>query len=285
MSAELFTVPGLGWTITAYGLGVGAALVSSWFASLVLARRDKLPTESLGTVFVAAAIVGLFTARAAFLVQQEQALTLEALRSLPAGGSAVFGGLVGALATSALGCARLRVPLSAWLDCAAPAVALGAVFERIGAFAVGGDFGRYVAPGDFGHVFGVTYPPGTPPYLLHVSTLQRLPGVSEASSAPIHPVQLYLALTCALAAGLGLWLRGRRRFSGEVALAVLGVFVLGRAVLFEPLRFGASPEVLGPLHLQQVSGLGILAALALCWRLLRAGGRRHWEGGPWSRPA
>lgn len=282
MATELFTVPGLGWSITAYGVGVAAALISSWLAALVLARRDRLPSEALGTVFVLAAIAGLFAARVSFLVQQDQPLTLAALRSLPAGGMAVFGGLVVALGVTALGCARARTPALAWLDCAAPAVALGAVFERLGAFVVGGDFGMYVGPGDFGHVFGVTYPPGSAPFALHAATLQGLPGFSESASAPIHPVQLYLALCCAAAGGLGLWLRGRRGFSGQVFLAVTAVFVLGRAVLLEPLRYGASPVVLGPLHLQQLSGLGLLAALALCWRLLRARGRRQWEGGPWS---
>lgn len=288
MAPELFTLPGLGWPVTAYGLGIGAALVSAWLLALVLARRDRLPSESLGTVFVLSAIVGLLAARASHLAQTGQSLDLASLRTLPAGGLSLFGGMVGALVVSALGCARSRVPLLAWLDCAAPAFALGAVFERVGAFVAGADFGVYVAPGDWGHALAVRYPPGTPVYQLHAVTLQGLPGVSESASAPVHPVQLYTALFGLLALVVAVWLRRRRRFSGQVFLAVLALFLLGRAVLLEPLRFGASPPVLGPLRLAQVSGLGLLVVIGAAHWLLagraasRPDGMRFWEGGPWS---
>jgi phosphatidylglycerol:prolipoprotein diacylglycerol transferase len=288
MAPELFTLPGLGWAITPYGLAVAVALVASWLTALVLARRDRLPSELLGTVFVLAAIAGLLAARAGYLLQQGQALEFSALRSLPAGGLAVFGGLFAALAVSAIGCRRFRVPTLAWLDCLAPALALGGVIERVGAFFSGADFGMYVGPGDFGHVLSVTYPAGSPAFLLHSAAFHGLPGLSESTSAPVHPVQLYLAATCAAALLAGAWLRRRRRFSGQVFLAVAAVFLLGRAVLFEPLRFDASPLALGPLRLQQVSGLGLLAAIAVAWQLLsaRAAARpreaRQWEGGPWT---
>lgn len=288
MAPELFTLPGLGWAITPYGLAVAVALVTAWLFSLLLARRDKLPTEVLGTVFVLSAIGGLLAARATYLLQQGQALELSHLRSLPAGGLAVFGGLFAALAVAAIGCRRFRVPTLAWLDCWAPAVALGGVLERVGAFFAGADFGMYVGPGDFGHVLGVTYPAGSPAFLLHTAAFPGLPGLSEATSAPVHPVQLYLAATCAAALGVGLLMRRLRRFSGQTFLAVAAVFLIGRAVLFEPLRFDASPLTLGPLRLHQVSGLGLLLAAAVAWWMLSARAAaqpdvaRQWEGGPWT---
>ncbi|HEY8376557.1 MAG TPA: prolipoprotein diacylglyceryl transferase family protein, partial [Nannocystis sp.] len=232
MAPELLTIPGLGVPVTVYGAAVALALVLAWALSLSLARRDRLPTEAVGLVFVIGALIGLFAARVGYLVQASLPLDATSLRALPAGGLAVFPGLFVALPVMALACRRWRVPALAWLDCAAPAIALGGAIERVGAFFAGADFGRYVGPGDFGHALSVTYPPGSPAYVLHVSTLHGLPGVSEASSAPVHPVQIYLALTCALAGGLGLWLRGRRRFSGQVLLLVAAVFLLGRAVLF-----------------------------------------------------
>jgi phosphatidylglycerol:prolipoprotein diacylglycerol transferase len=285
MAPELFTVPGLGWAITAYGLGVALALVTAWLTSLLLARQDRLPTEPLGMIFVLSAIAGLFAARAAYLVQIDQPVTFAALRSLPSGGMAVFGGLFAALVVTAIGCRRWKIPLLAWLDCAAPAVALGAIFERVGAFFAGGDFGNYVPPGDLGHALAVTYPQGSPAYLLHGATLQGLPGVSTAGSLPVHPVQLYLAVTCAVALAVGLWIRRRRRWSGQTFLAVSAVFLIGRAVLFEPLRYGASPQVLGPLRLQQISGLGLLLAIAVAASMLARRGLKLWEGGPWSPKA
>lgn len=291
MAPELFTLPGLGWAITPYGLAVAVALVAAWVTSLVFARSDRLPTEALGMVFVVSTLVSLLAARAGFLLQQGQALELTALRSLPAGGLVVFSGLLAALAVSAIGCRRVGAPTLAWLDCFAPAVALGGVFERIGAFFAGADFGMYVGPGDFGHVLSVTYPEGSPAFLLHTAAFHGLPGLTESASAPVHPVQLYVAATCALAVAVGLYARRSRRCSGQVFLAVAAVFLLGRAVLLEPLRFDASPLVLGPLRLQQVSGLGLLAAIAIGWQMLAARARvrpaaaRQWEGGPWTPPA
>jgi len=287
MAPELFTLPGLGWAITPYGLAVAVALVSSWLVALVLARRDKLPTEVLGMVFVLSALAGLFTARAGYLLQQGQALELSHLRALPAGGLAVFGGVFAALAVAAIGCRRFGVPTLAWFDCWAPAVALGGVIERVGAFFAGADFGMYVGPGDLGHVLSVTYPAGSPAFMLHTAAFPGLPGLTETASGPVHPVQLYLAATCAVALLVGLVLR-RRRFSGQAFLAVAAVFLLGRAVVFEPLRFDASPLAVGPLRVQQVSGLGLLLVIALAWRMLaaRAAARpteaRQWEGGPWT---
>ncbi|MDC0719590.1 prolipoprotein diacylglyceryl transferase [Nannocystis bainbridge] len=288
MAPELFTLPGLGWAITSYGLAVAVALVTAWLVSLLLARRDKLPPEVLGTVFVLSAIAGLLAARAGHLLQQGQGLELSHLRSLPAGGLAVFGGLFAALAVATIGCRRFQVPTLAWLDCWAPAVALGGVIERVGAFFAGADFGMYVGPGDLGHGLGVTYPAGSPAFLLHTAAFPGLPGLTETTSAPVHPVQLYLAATCVVAAGAGFLLRRFRRFSGQPLLAVAAVFLLGRAVVFEPLRFDASPLTLGPLRLQQVSGLGLLLAVAVAWWMLSARAAaqpklaRQWEGGPWT---
>jgi prolipoprotein diacylglyceryltransferase len=79
---------------------------------------------------------------------------------LPSGGMTVFGGAFAALLVSAIGCRRIGVPLLAWLDCVAPAFALGAICERVGALLAGGDFGRYVGAGDLGHALAISYPAG-----------------------------------------------------------------------------------------------------------------------------
>jgi phosphatidylglycerol---prolipoprotein diacylglyceryl transferase len=287
---QLFTVPGTDFVITAYGLGMGLALVGAWVWALLLARQDRLPTDRLGTVFVVAVLFGLLGARAVWLLQHAHALTLDELRNLPAGGMTVFGGAVLAVIVCAVGARRIGVPLLAWFDCVAPAFALGAVFERIGALLAGGDFGRYVGPEELGHAFAVTYPPGSPAFVLHTVTLQGLPGVSEVASAPVHPVQAYEALVAALAVGVALRLRRTRVYSGQVFFWTIGVFVAGRALL-EPLRHDASPEVLGPVRLAQISGLGLLLVLAIAAAVQRgraaatAGGLRWWEGGPWSPKA
>jgi prolipoprotein diacylglyceryltransferase len=284
MHPLLFTVPGTEFVVSAYGFFMGLALIVAWVLSLLLARADRLPSDRLGTVFVVAALLGLLCARAVWLQQQGLSLTLDTLRMLPSGGMTVFGGAFAALLVSAIGCRRAGVPLLAWLDCLAPAFALGAICERIGALLAGGDFGRYVGAEDFGHSLAISYPPGAPAYILHMVTLQGLPGVSEAGSAPVHPVQAYEAALAVVALWVAVWVRRRRQHSGQVFFAAMAVFVAGRALL-DPLRHDASPEVFGPLRLAQISGLGLLLVLWIASRVAAANGVRAWEGGPWSKPA
>lgn len=284
MHPLLFTVPGTEFVVSAYGFFMGLALVSAWVVALLLARGDRLPSDRLGTVFVVGAVLGLLCARAVWLQQQGQPLTAETLRMLPSGGMTVFGGAFAALLVSAIGCRRIGVPLLAWLDCVAPAFALGAICERVGALLAGGDFGRYVGAGDLGHALAISYPPGSPAFILHAVTLQGLPGVSEMGSAPVHPVQGYEATLALLTLLVALWIRRRRRYSGQVFFAAMAVFVAGRALL-DPLRHDASPEVFGPLRLAQISGLGLLLVLWIASRVAAGAGLRAWEGGPWSKPA
>lgn len=287
MHPELFTVPGTSVVVSSYGFFMGLALVGAWILSLALARRDRLPVDRLGTVFVVSAIVGLVCARAIWLLQQGMPFGLAELRQLPSGGMTVFGGAFAALLVSVIGCRRAGVPLLAWLDCVAPGFAFGAISERVGALLAGGDFGHYVGPDELGHALAISYPPGSPAFLLHSVSLQGLPGVTAAGSAPVHPVQGYEALLAALTLLVALWVRRNRRHSGSAFFAAMAVFVAGRALL-DPLRHDASPEVLGPLRLAQVSGLGLLLVLWIA-SLVQAGraratpgGLRAWEGGPWS---
>lgn len=284
MHPLLFTVPGTEFVVSAYGFCMGLALVSAWVVALLLARGDRLPSDRLGTVFVVGAVLGLLCARAVWLQQQGQPLTAETLRMLPSGGMTVFGGAFAALLVAAIGCRRIGVPLLAWLDCVAPAFALGAICERVGALLAGGDFGRYVGAEDLGHALAISYPPGSPAFILHAVTLQGLPGVSELGSAPVHPVQGYEATVALLTLLVALWIRRRRRYSGQVFFAAMAVFVAGRALL-DPLRHDASPEVFGPLRLAQISGLGLLLVLWIASRVAAGAGLRAWEGGPWSKPA
>lgn len=287
MHPELFMFPGTAAVVSSYGFFMGLALVGAWILSLTLARRDRLPVDRLGVVFVVSAIVGLLCARAIWLLQQGMPIGLAELRQLPSGGMTVFGGAFAALLVSLVGCRRAGVPLLAWLDCVTPGFAFGAISERVGALLAGGDFGHYVGPDELGHAFAISYPPGSPAFLLHSVSLQGLPGVSAAGSAPVHPVQGYEALLALLTLLVALWVRRTRRHSGSVFFAAMAVFVAGRALL-DPLRHDASPEVLGPLRLAQVSGLGLLLVLwvASLVQASRAattkGGLRAWEGGPWS---
>jgi len=266
MRPILVEIPGLGWELQSYGVVMGLALLVAWFVALSRARRDGLPSESLGMLFVFAAFAGIVGARGLWLAQHPN--VSGSLFNLPAGGLNIAGGVLAALVVTAIGCVRRGVSTAAWLDAVAPGFAVGLVIEGIGAFLAGSEFGRYVAPGDFGYALAVRYPAGSPVHDYHEHLMAGLPTFTAELSAPVHPVQLYAAVMGLAILGIAVAIRRRRSYPGQVAVAVLAAFVVSRLMIEDPLRFDASPEIYG-MRLSHVSGAGLLLVLALTAGLLR----------------
>ncbi|MCA9690228.1 MAG: prolipoprotein diacylglyceryl transferase [Myxococcales bacterium] len=286
MHPTLFTVPGAGWEVQAYGALMGLALLLGWYVTLRLARADLLPTDRVGTLYVVSIVAGILGGRAHWMLQQPTPFEWSRLVALPAGGLSVVGGIFCALVASAIYCARARLPWFAVMDCGAPAFSVGVIIERIGAFLAGADFGAYVGPRDVGYDLAVRYPAGTPVYRFHRVTLDGMDAVSDVASAPVHPTQLYAAGMAVITLLVALWLRRRRRFSGQVFFAVFGLYVIARMIVEEPLRYDAVPDLLGPLRTSMVSALGLCLILAIAYQLRDSRARREdlqqWRGGPWT---
>ena len=267
MRPILFEIPGLGWELQSYGVAMGLALLVAWFVALDRARRDGLPSESLGMLFVFAAFAGIVGARGLWLLQHPSVSA--SLFNLPAGGLSIAGGVVAALIVTAIGCLRRGVSTLSWLDAVAPGFAAGLVVEGVGAFLAGSEFGRYVAPGDLGYGLAVQFPAGSPVHDYHEHLMAGLPTFTAELSAPVHPVQLYAAAMGLVILGIALVVRRRRSYPGQVALVTLAGFVISRLVVEDPLRFDASPELSGVFRLGHASALGLLLVLFLVSGLLR----------------
>ena len=267
MRPILVEIPGLGWELQSYGVAMGLALLVAWFVALGRARRDGLPSESLGMLFVFAAFAGIVGARGLWLLQHPN--VGGSLFTLPAGGLSIAGGVVAALVVTAVGCLRRGVSTASWLDAVAPGFAAGLTIEGIGAFLAGSEFGRYVAPGDLGYALAVRFPAGSPVHDYHEHLMAGLPTFTADLSAPVHPVQLYAAAMGLVIFGIAVVVRRRRSYPGQVAVAVLAAFVVSRLLIEDPLRFDASPELSGVLRLGHVSAAGLLLVLALAAGILR----------------
>jgi phosphatidylglycerol:prolipoprotein diacylglycerol transferase len=267
MRPILLELPGLGWPLQSYGVAMGVALLLAWFIALDRARRDGLPTETLGMNFVVSAFAGVLGARALYLVQHPGATG--GLFTLPAGGLAVAGGMVAALLVTSVACARRKISTFAWLDAVAPGFAVGYIVERIGAYLAGAEFGRYVGQGDVGYALRVQFPAGTPIHDYHQQLMKGLPTFTPELSAPVHPVQLYAAAMGLVILAIAIVVRRRRRYVGQVAIATLTAFIIARWGIEDPLRFDASPVIYNPLRLGHLSALGLLVILAAVAGLLR----------------
>ncbi|MCR9163610.1 MAG: prolipoprotein diacylglyceryl transferase [Nannocystaceae bacterium] len=279
MKPVLFTLPGLGWEIQAYGFFVALALIVAWAQTLRLSRAAGLDPKALGPVFVASSAAGILGARAAWVVQHPQAYEgVGSLVALQAGTMAPFAGVVVAMVVGGAWVTRLKIGPWAWYDILAPAMALGLVFERLGAFFAGSAFGRYAPDA----ALSIRFPAGAPAHLQHLRTLANLMRPGALESLPVHPVQLYAAALGVVGVGLCLWVRRRKTFDGQVFLSFGMFYLVARSFVEEPLRADAPAGVLGPLNTGQVGSLVMLCVLAVAYRLLE---RRTLSSAPRSRPA
>jgi phosphatidylglycerol:prolipoprotein diacylglycerol transferase len=273
--------------IHAYGFFIAVALIVGWITSLKFARDDKLPADQLGTNYVISVAAGLLGGRAMWLMGNRDGTTSEllgAMIQLEAGGLSGFGGVLVGLIVTGLLCQNKKVPTWAWLDCVAPAFLLGVVLERVAAFLSGTDFGHYVDPNFF---LSVQFPAGSPVYEIQRRDLTGL-RMGPDQSLPVHPSQLYAAGAAAVGALLSFVLRAKRRYSGQVALFAIGFYGVVRYVIEDPFRYDATPEVLGPLSLGQITG-AVLVAVVVATHVSRTkrlaedpSGLVQWTGGPWT---
>lgn len=282
----MLRLPGLDWEVQSYGLLLALALVLAWVIVVSLGRRDHLPVGPLGTAYVLGTSLGLVGARISWILQRpgEASAAAPELFVLRADELAPLAGVVVAGLVAGLHVMRRRIPVMAFFDVAAPALAAGAMLERLGALLAGTGYGDYAPT----LPWAIRFPAGSPAYVEHQRALAGLLPAGAEASLPVHPTQLYALVLAGVALGVGLWLRRRRTFSGQVFLGTAIAYLVGRALVEEWFRADAGAATLGPLGSAQVSALVLVGALGVVWwarsRLAaeRPQAFRPWEGGRWS---
>ena len=249
MHPILFTVPGFDLPIRSFGVMVAAAfLLGSAIWSRLLARygddpeHDPERSSQVGLWVLVGILVG---ARALYVTvevfrywaaedgagmvgRQFVESPLEILK-IWQGGLVMYGAMFGGALFGALSSRRVGLALPSALDTAAVASAFGLAVGRVGCLLVGDDFGAIV-PAKYQNLpFPIT---------LHVPALEDLPPASLfASSQPpvagevLWATQPWMTLNAILLGCLGLWLLKRRRYRGQVALRLLALYAVGRAVI------------------------------------------------------
>ena len=282
---HLFTLPGLGWEIQGYGLFLALALLLAWGLTLSFGRKDRLPPGPLGTAFVLASGLGLVGARIGWILQRPgdtgAGIELFALRSDEL---APFVGVTVAAIVGGLYLMRRRIPAVAGYDVAAPAFMAALMVERLGALMAGTGYGR-VAPE---LPWAIRFPAGSPAFIEHQRTLTAMFPIDATESLPVHPTQIYGLLVAGAALWVGLWLRKRRTYSGQVVLGTLITYLLGRSFIEEWFRADAAGASLGPLSSGQVAAVVLAASMVVIMRaraalaVHRPAEFRPWEGGRWT---
>jgi len=141
------------------------------------------------------------------------------------GGLAYYGGFIGALAMAVFLLRRDRFPFWKAADMAGFAVPLGLGFGRIGCLLAGCCFGVRTDS-----VLGLSFPPNSPASQTQFK-LGELATENHVSHA-VHPTQIYeSAVSFAIAAFCLLYVHGRKRYDGQVFVAFMVLYAIGRFVL------------------------------------------------------
>lgn len=184
--------------ITSFGVMVAvAALVGLWLFRRELVRSHvPLEAADAGLWGVAGGLAGAKLLWIAEHVGEQPVAALLFAR----GGLSWYGGLVGGVGAGLIVLVWHRLPITATLAAATPALAFGHLLGRIGCFLVGDDYGR---PSDL--PWAIAFPEGLPP-----------------TTVPVHPTQVYEAL---FLGWLG-WMLLRWRRRGTSDRVVLGRYLV-----------------------------------------------------------
>ena len=247
------------FTFYTFGLLLAAAYTAALWWLIREGRREGLDVDqltSLGFWAIAGAIIG---ARVLMIVRAlpEYAAAPSELFSTSVLTSAgdFYGGFLGALVASAL-FFRRHPGLPFWraADACAPAIALGQAIGRIGCFMAGDDYGRVTSV-----PWAVTF---TDPDAARIG--------GAPLGVPLHPVQLYESVVCAVLFVALVRLIRRKHFDGEVILAYTLAYAIARFVI-EFFRGDADRGFLfgGSLSTSQFIAAILGPAAIVLWRLRR----------------
>ena len=247
MLPKLIELPN-GFFLPAYGVLVAAAfLVAIWMAAR-LARQAGIGADAVTGLGVNAALGGLIGAKLLLIFEnfdqyRSDPGSLFTLATLQSGG-VFFGGLIAAVGVAWYTIRSKKLPLYTTLDCFAPGIALGHAIGRLGCFAAGCCWGR-----ECDRAWAVTF---TNP------AAAELTGVPLG--VPVHPTQLYEAVSQFVLAGLLLRAWGRPHEPGRIFGYYLAGASLARLIVdFFRAHESANPWG-GPLSVAQYVALGLGAA-------------------------
>ena len=248
--AELL-VPGYAFMLVLGSL-LGAIIIVDEARRAGFSRRDAL------TVLSIAYAAGLAGAGLVPLLQGV-AVWLERGHFAAPTGMAAYGGLIGGVTGGSIALVRMRLDVWRFLDASAPGVGLGYFFARLGCLSAGCDFGKVTTSR-----IGIVFPPGSFAFRDHVAS--GLVSPEAAGSLPVHPTQLYAALSGVLLYAMARALPNQG--DGRRFVAVVLGYALMRSFI-ELFRGDASRGHVGPLSLSQTLAIMTVVLTLALWRRRR----------------
>jgi len=266
-----------GRPIFSYGVMLGISFMLGWSLCAFIAERERFERKLVSSTLFWVIVASLVGARLFHFAFDDRGagsgnLLIEFFK-FSEGGLVAYGGYIGGIVMAWLYLWYKGESFLAFADTAAPAMALGLGFTRIGCFLYGCDYG-IASDAPIAAHFPRWEDPGAALYLHGHSPsfedqLRRgLVGLDQAAATGVHATQLYESLTGFVLFGALVLLRRHKRFDGQILLAFLVLYGIARFCL-EIIRGDADRGVgwLGTgLSTSQIISLALVLLAALLWR-------------------
>ncbi len=238
-------------SVYAWGFSLSVAILLGTLISIRLARCIGISSDKLLDLAIVLVIGGVVGARLFYVLVYEPAyFRQEPLQifALWQGGMVYYGALIGGFITGTWYVIRKKLPFWRLADVVAPSLALGYGIVRIGCFLRGCCYGKPT-----GSFLGVVFP--------------YIEGISYPDGVLRYPTQLFSAGLGFILFGLLLYLWKKKRFDGQVFLAFLIIYSIGRSIIE---YFRENLLVFGNITVSQLlSALIIVPAVIFYWRRSR----------------
>jgi phosphatidylglycerol:prolipoprotein diacylglycerol transferase len=234
-------------TVYAYGFFIALGFVFGLLFATLSARKEGIPFDQVVDLFFYAVLSAIIGSRALFVL-----INLDLYRKNPLeifkiweGGLVFYGGLILAVGVS-IGYMKWH-RLSIWklADLFSPSIAMGLVLGRIGCFYAGCCYGKKTSL-----PWGVVF--------TNMNSLARL-------YVPLHPTQLYEAISSLAIFFFLIWKKRRKTFDGQIFWLFLLLYAVTRFFI-EMLRDDPRGSLFSGL-LSTSQGVGIFLAITSLFML------------------
>lgn len=206
-------------TIHTYGLLLAVAFIAGIWLTSRNARKAGMDPDliwNMGLIIIFASLVGakvlLFFSDYSYYSQNlREIFSLSTLRST----GVYYGGLLLALAASALYLRKTQMPAGIVGDFAAPGIALGQAIGRLGCLSAGCCYGK----------------PTHLPWGITFTSKYAYDNVGVPLNTPLHPTQVYESLATFLLFLYLTWRLSRKHFTGQIILEYLAIYAAVRFVV------------------------------------------------------
>jgi phosphatidylglycerol---prolipoprotein diacylglyceryl transferase len=243
MYPELFTIPGINYTVSTFGVMMSLGFLVGYWITCVRMAELRLDPEPVTNILVWIMLGGVLGSKLYYAVDvsiREGYPFAELL--FARAGITWYGGLMGGALAGVIGCRVHNVSTLSFANAVAPALAVGQALGRIGCFLVGDDYGKVTSV-----PWGLSFPQGAPP------TLET-----------VHPTQLYEVAWLLPVAAFLWWRRDRSPFLLGEYLALNGA---GRIVIE---HWRVNEKVLLGLTEPQLIGVGLILVGMGLWLRFRS---------------